>query len=291
MKIDKSCRTYLITDTPSEIDEFGGSHKRVAEAIAELIINEDGGKSIGLEGEWGTGKSTVISLLNELLKSPQNNEDYKLFLFDAWAHESDPLRKIFLEQLLDFLRKHNWITEKQWEEKWKGGWEEFIGQKTTSTTESSPKITKFGGFLIIASFFIPLGLALINNALRNNAIFNVFSGIEMGYVLNWQLLTGSILSLLPLLGFLLVLIGYIREKTIKKDEDVKINWAIFAQKYDVQTTTLSTKTPNPTSVEFEKFFTELINIAISNKNRHLIIVLDNLDRISPTDALSILSTL
>lgn len=65
MNENKYCRTLLISD-PSEIDEFGGSHNRIALAIANLIKTEKGGKSIGLEGEWGTGKSTIIKLLGDI---------------------------------------------------------------------------------------------------------------------------------------------------------------------------------------------------------------------------------
>ena len=66
-----SCKTLLLDDFPSDEDEFG-AHRRVAEAIAEVVRTENGGRTIGLEGEWGAGKSTVVRLLNRELETDVN---------------------------------------------------------------------------------------------------------------------------------------------------------------------------------------------------------------------------
>ena len=55
--------------------------------------------------------------------------------------------------------------------------------------------------------------------------------------------------------------------------------------------TIVTQTPDPTSVEFESVFRELLSEALRPKTRKLLLVLDNLDRVQPSDALSIWSTL
>ena len=61
-------RTILIEDVPSTTDDFGlegqGPHERVARAITDLILGENGGKFIGLEGTWGSGKSAVVNLIS-----------------------------------------------------------------------------------------------------------------------------------------------------------------------------------------------------------------------------------
>ena len=56
------CPTRIVGDAPAAVDEFG-SHEPVANAICDLLETEPGGRTIGLEGGWGSGKSTVAKLL------------------------------------------------------------------------------------------------------------------------------------------------------------------------------------------------------------------------------------
>jgi len=55
-----------LKDAPSNEDLFsGGGHNRTADALVQGLIelsNEDG--ALGLEGEWGSGKSTVVRTSN-----------------------------------------------------------------------------------------------------------------------------------------------------------------------------------------------------------------------------------
>ncbi len=62
-------------------------------------------------------------------------------------------------------------------------------------------------------------------------------------------------------------------------------------KFQTNTRSYSTETPNPTSVEFNKIFTTIVEDALSEPDRKLIIALDNLDRIIKKDGLSLFSTL
>ena len=68
---------------------------------------------IALEGGWGSGKSTVTRLLKSKLESDNNNF---VWIFDAWAHEGDPLRRTFLERLLITLRARQWVGSR-WDKK------------------------------------------------------------------------------------------------------------------------------------------------------------------------------
>ena len=97
------CTTRLLDDAPSNIDAFG-AHQRIANALSDLIQHEEGGKTIALTGSWGSGKSTVVRLLSSALSETSANEGTaKVFVFDAWAHQGDPLRRTFLEHLIDFF--------------------------------------------------------------------------------------------------------------------------------------------------------------------------------------------
>ncbi|MBA7559640.1 hypothetical protein ES708_01255 [subsurface metagenome] len=114
----KVCPTRLIEDSPADKDllsfEDGdiGPHERVSKAIADLVqSDEPGGKMIGLEGGWGAGKTTVINLLQKRLEADNN---IIVFRFDAWAHEGDPLRRTYLESIIEYFKDKDWIDKEIW---------------------------------------------------------------------------------------------------------------------------------------------------------------------------------
>jgi len=105
------CRTVLLDDLPSDDDAFG-SHGPIAYAVADMVRSEEGGKSIALDGPWGSGKSTVIRLLRNTLRAGNGSDaPLQTLVFDAWSHRDDPLRRTFLEWLLDELGALGWIVE------------------------------------------------------------------------------------------------------------------------------------------------------------------------------------
>ena len=63
------CQTKLLPDNPGEADQFG-PHIKIAKALAKMVLDPEmeGGIVIGIEGEWGSGKTTVIRLLEKQLK-------------------------------------------------------------------------------------------------------------------------------------------------------------------------------------------------------------------------------
>src|SRR6266566_6074920 len=108
----RESEVILLPDVPASEDAFG-PHKRIAKAIHELITREEGARAIALVGTWGGGKSTVINLLKQ-----EADQYLAVFIFDAWAHESDPLRRTFLERLIGYLTDQRLLTNTQlWEER------------------------------------------------------------------------------------------------------------------------------------------------------------------------------
>ena len=95
-----TARTKIIQDTPSDQDDFHGEgHKRSALALAhavEQFVDRDG--AIGLEGQWGAGKSTVINLAEKHFKaSGQKGKKRRVFTFDLWVHQPELLKLAFLQ--------------------------------------------------------------------------------------------------------------------------------------------------------------------------------------------------
>ena len=247
------CPTRTIDDAPAEQDAFG-SYESKAEVIHELITTESGGRTIGLEGEWGSGKSTVVKLLAKRMTGP----DFLLVVFDTWAHEGDPLRRSFLEKLIDSLAKKCWIDQAQRHQR--------LAELTTRRHVERTRLGLLAVAAAIAALVLPLSSALISGGLASRSP-------------NW--VGWGVVSALVVLATVIVvgLLQWVRTRS---------PLAFIDSQHDRETI----ETPNPTSVEFEMAFKELMGDALGDSSRRrLVIVVDNLDRVAAEDARAIWTTL
>ena len=74
--------------------------KVYAEALAKSIecIPENKSFTIGLYGDWGTGKSSVIKTLEKKYKA-SSDKKYKFVTYDAWKYANDSFSRMFLFEL------------------------------------------------------------------------------------------------------------------------------------------------------------------------------------------------
>jgi hypothetical protein len=293
------CPTRLLEDTPAEDDLLAfsgdiGPHERVAQAIAEVILSphESGGKMIGLEGGWGSGKTTVINLLRKHLDA---NPNITVVSFDAWAHEGDPLRRTFLEtQIRHFQSITGWLTETENEE-WSKKLLKLAKKQGQTNIRTVPKTNTLGTIFAISAFLVPIGLLFLQTSLSQGVTINPSLPIS------WEFVIGLVLTGAPLLVLLgkVILKRFIKKKNSRESSDKSKSeerdaddWAVLQGKFITETTQDITETPDPTSIEFEDIFRKLMQTVLPEESsRRAIIVLDNLDRIDPKDALSIWATL
>ncbi|WP_407281840.1 P-loop NTPase fold protein [Methanolobus sp. WCC1] len=276
----------LLEDEVVDTDFFEDkTHENVAKTLYKLIKNNDRGFTIGVEGSWGSGKSTVISILKR--KIEEEPELFHYFYFDAWAHEGDHLRRIFLESFISQLN-----TKSQ---KLKDLEKEISNRKRTTETTTKQYGTTLGKLLAGAVLFVPLGAGLVSGADTLQLSLNLNGNIQ------WIFLLGAALSLMPLW----VLAGYaihlkkrdkITWKVIFKDKGKCIfkdeNWAFLESNSDIITTQEISEEEERSSVEFERYFANILTEIFHEKNNSkLLIVVDNLDRIDAEDSLKIWSTL
>lgn len=223
-----------------------------------------GGVAIGLEGSWGTGKSTIVNLLQAKLA---DHSDTRVFVFDAWAHEGDPLRRSFLERLIAWMRRENWLRDRA---RWDRESAELSGSRSRTTTRPAVTVTRAGYLGIFVALLVPIGASLLATvaATAGQGAYSVPETI-------WLALIGAALLTLPITAYRLSgSPNLISIDTIRRDE--------------VTTTTRS----EPTSVEFEDVFRRLIEECVGpTSGRKLVIVIDNLDRLEPRQSVAIWSTL
>jgi hypothetical protein len=274
-----SCKTVILPDAPSQRDEFG-IFEPIVDSLVEMISNDIGGKAIGLSGSWGSGKSTVMRMLTSRLV----DETICVWHFDAWAHEGDPLRRTFLERLIDKLNDRQWIETEYWTQKR----EELAKRRTTTKSFSTPRLTSAGSIAAGLALLAPVGIALFVEGLRNAGPFQNAAEV------NLSLIFGLILTLSPFLAILVALARY-RAKSENRATDVllslEIGSLLIAEKR-TETETTAAETPDPTSVEFDQLFRELLGDAFKGKTqRRLVLIVDNLDRVDRDSALKIWTAL
>ncbi len=76
--------------------------KPYSDTIFEIVNKCEGKKNIGLFGSWGSGKSTILTTLEDLIKERNlkgKNEKIAYFEFDAWKYSKDDFRRSFLIEL------------------------------------------------------------------------------------------------------------------------------------------------------------------------------------------------
>lgn len=136
------CDTRFLDDDPSFSDELGGAHGRPAEALASVISASSTGKLIGLVGMWGSGKSTVIRLLDKTLEryAGHGSVDVVILNFKAWQHEGDPLRRTFLESLIVRLQQQGWLPKESFDKE-----RETLARRIEETRIESQPVVNGGG--------------------------------------------------------------------------------------------------------------------------------------------------
>lgn len=289
----------FIRDSAAEADFFGrpdrvGSHDRVAKAVASVISTNDDLKVIGLLGPWGSGKSTVVRLIQRELKADETLETH-VFCYDAWLHQSDPPRRAFLETLLQFLIDRDLTTQ----ERWQTQLDILNRQIEDTTTTATPSLTAAGRLLLLSLFCLPFGMQFIGHDWFEAA----FKADSVGFAKYGFWFGLGLLVVPPLLALLTYLWWRPRWNPLSPEFRSWDNWrkhkpphqdesllSIFVNKQVEKHLNRTIRTPDPTTIEFQQIFRDIIK-EVSAKKVRLILVIDNLDRLHEAEAVSMWGTI
>lgn len=303
-----NCRTYVLSDAPATTDDFG-SHSALATAVASIIKQESTGRSIGLAGPWGVGKSTVVNFLEREIAELDGN--VFLWKFDAWAHEGDPLRRTFLESLINALSTNtDWLTGFHCEEELK----KLRGVHRSEETHTTHRISGNARAVGLGILLVPLGTVLFQDALAQGLTL-AWTGAISGRALLGLVLAGAPVILPVLYWTLRRLLALARGPLVRHQHDshaglawlagyllrhwipeskpkLKELFQTFERDKDIDTYTDSFIEGEPTSLEFSKTFGRILRSALGNSgDRKLVMVVDNIDRLPRTQAKEIWATL
>jgi hypothetical protein len=124
-------------------------HRRVVEALANLVHATRGGRVLSLVGQYGSGKTTIIRKLQTAFDQEVPRTTH-LFVFDAWAHRGEVLRRAFIVKLTDFLVEHEALADHD-----RNLVESEITRKSdVASSESRPR------YALMAALFAVMGMLL-----------------------------------------------------------------------------------------------------------------------------------
>jgi len=269
-------------------EDFFGCHERIATSIATQIESNQEGKTIGLEGTWGSGKSSVVEMLEAKWEKEKNN-NIRVFKYDAWEHQGDPLRRAFLEELITCLQKGHENSE-NWIKKCKTVDDDFKScQECKENKNECPDHTR-----------AKLRLRYEHNVIDTEShiswkgiIFGLLTLampiclILMGIVPKWWSIIPGILALLPVI-YIISILAWL--KFWKKTSPREIIGEFFGKSIDTTKHTTH-RSPDPTTIEFQEYYEKTLSLALEEKKRKLVIVVDNLDRVGDVTARKVWGTM
>lgn len=260
----------FIQEVPADSDKLGG-HSRVASALAAIIREQPTVRTVGLLGRWGSGKSTVINIARSQFADDSlvSGRQIKFFCYDTWIHQSDPQRSTFLERLLCFALDEGFIDQAYFDAEYG----KLTGRVEVHDIQTTPTLTGWGIGLAVALAVVPIGMTLSRQ-----------SG-------NWANL-GNALSFAPLLilGLSKLWASIVRGTDKKSADKANSTAALFFNKTVDKVRTRITKPLEPSTIEFQRIFSSVMDMAHAGRVSPVIVV-DNLDRISAEDAVVMWSSI
>jgi hypothetical protein len=258
----------LLADEPSNVDELGGAHERIAETIATLIRTSLGGRTIRLDGTWGAGKSTVVKMVAEKFDNLQPEvtsnvaTDVTVFQYDAWVHVGDPLRQAFLSSLVARVAEKGWLAEPDGDRSasfWRTKLDELGRRLKTTTRKTTPFFS--APAKIVLSVLAALGIvAPMVSELEKRVVHPLGTAPLLATIFATGIVAFALIHLLSneAMGFIV--------KRSSDEETIRVR-----------------DEPEPTSIEFQNAFSALMQVVLHHNARRLVIVIDNLDRIDSAD--------
>lgn len=155
-------------------------HRRVVDALANLIASTRGGRVLSLVGPYGSGKTTILRRLQAKFDAERPQQSH-LFLFDAWAHRGEVLRRAFIVKLTDFLEARGLLTadDRKLVEK------QVTRSPDVASSTTKPKYALIAGLFAVLGMLISPTLALLNKtgepfSVNLYAAFALFIGLFAG---------------------------------------------------------------------------------------------------------------
>ncbi|MCD0502769.1 P-loop NTPase fold protein [Bordetella petrii] len=291
-------RRTIIFDRPTDSDLFsGGAHARTASSLASLIYSFDATtRAIGLEGRWGSGKSSIVEIAKKQLESDSadapadRKRTYQIFTFDLWTAQTGNFRRTFLEQLITWLETLPGANKS----KLATIYDSITNRTVHTRTENTKKFSKFGLLVVIFLLLLPLiyvwlspiGISKSGVPFLDRPSYGALGivGLMLGATI-WNVVRLRLKDQPPSRPILRKLVGEKEDTRVARAgrpmswlEAVSRTLSVFSK--DAETTNIDQRVRevDPSQHEFEETFKDIIS-QFQTEQRRIIVVIDNVDRL------------
>lgn len=267
---------YIIQDEPSNKDLFhGGGHERTARSLSKAIVKFDKGDSaIGLDGSWGSGKSSVVEMAARKLEEKNRNGKklYHFFTFDIWKSQGSGFRRSYLEHLItwakqEFPKKRSELSKIE---------NQIHGKTREIQTNNQPILDWYGIGVLVFLPFLPLYYFWAKK------VFDEVSKPPGS--------AGDFLGSAPFIILIIFVIGTLTLACLKVDSWRCQDWSseykaaisrlllISSKQHQDHKVVQKVREIDPNDYEFHSTLREILGVVQSEKDR-VVLVLDNIDRL------------
>ncbi|RWO40262.1 MAG: hypothetical protein EOS12_25460 [Mesorhizobium sp.] len=274
-------RRNILLDEPSEEDLFHGQgHDRTASALASAIRNfKDADRAIGLDGPWGSGKSSVVGIAERKLHQSNGNGkiNFSFFAFDIWKSQGSAFRRSFLEHFISWakiefpkkLSKLDILENK------------IRGKIREVDTDNNLILDWYGIGVLLSVPFIPIYVlwskSTFDELTKNQHQEEYLYSAPMIFVYGFLIVT-----------FAVAILKYRTNVTEGTTVWARFRFAlsrtllIGAKQYEHQKVTQYIRETDPNDFEFQSILREILT-TIQDKHNKVVMVLDNIDRLPPNE--------
>ncbi|WP_085683954.1 MULTISPECIES: P-loop NTPase fold protein [unclassified Pseudomonas] len=270
------------TELPADKDLFpGGSHDKVATAMHSYIMAPNSSQVIGLDGEFGSGKSSILTMLGSKLKA--SDDSYRVWLFDCEQNYQGSTKSNFIELFTEQLLKDVGTGSVEAESLAKSR-DVALGREFEYTKITTSHASAWALALLASLFFSTSAFKELFKLAKPSAETLVKPVVEVSSILisvNWVALLSPVLVLL--FAWL-----FNRNKKVGKANK---KWSLLSLFRGSSEDTINEK------IETAKEVTPLdLKRTLSNQltlvtAQHYVVILDNLDRLPKDNLRSVWSDL
>ncbi|NKM12090.1 hypothetical protein GFL85_13785 [Rhizobium laguerreae] len=276
----KSVERKILIDEPSGEDQFHGKgHERTADALARAITSFHGDdRAIGLDGPWGSGKSTVVEIARRKLaqEGARKSVSYNFFTFDIWQSQGSSFRRSFLEHFLDWTRATFPQKDPQLEDI-----ERKVKGKVRQVQSNNQSMLDWWGIIVVLFIpFLPIYYFWAKSA------FDAAEKAGTSFLYSAPFI---VLILFIAATFIKALMRCWKELPAAERrgrayylaryrEALSRTLLINAKQYEDQKVTQYIRETDPNDFEFQITLREILSVVQSEKSR-VVLVLDNIDRL------------